>query len=99
MSEDKVYPYNPSIGEAVPQMAVLQEDTVHVDLNTVRLKPEVVQFVEKPPAGHTQTEEFKRELPSLIVQAALEAKLTRAYYLAYIAEGFTAEEAMRLCVH
>lgn len=41
-------------------------------------------------------EEFRRKLPTVIEHTKLMAKLHRAAYLAYLDEGFTAQQAMDL---
>jgi len=41
--------------------------------------------------------QMKKELPMMIEVQLYQAKIIRAKYLAFIAEGFTKEEALILC--
>lgn len=42
-------------------------------------------------------EKLKREIPHIAEGAALLAKVRRIHYLAYLEEGFTADQAILLC--
>lgn len=42
-------------------------------------------------------EQLKRNLPFLLEHAAIMAGIRRAAFLAYVAEGFTPEQALELC--
>lgn len=52
----------------------------------------------KPDPTKALTEALERELPELLRRAVMLAKVRRASYLALIEEGFTEEQALRLCV-
>jgi hypothetical protein len=42
-------------------------------------------------------DQFRRKLPEMLEHAQLQAKVRRASYLAYVAEGFTEAQALELC--
>lgn len=49
-----------------------------------------------PDALAADVERFRRNLGSMIEHGKLMAKMKRAWYLAYVAEGFTPKEALDL---
>jgi hypothetical protein len=102
MSKDKPPPFWPS--KPTPLVDVGNEGTAKALAEASPAeeeqpsKPTIVRMTDKPDPMQVTTEAFRRELPFLIERAALMAQMRRAYYLAYMKEGFTAEEALKLCV-
>lgn len=48
-------------------------------------------------AVKASVEESRRNLPAMLEHAKTMAQLRRAYYLAYVEEGFTEAQALELC--
>ncbi len=63
--------------------------------------PKIVSINEGVPPPKNEIEQvgesLRRNMAILIENQATVAKLRRAAYLAYVKEGFTAEEALTLC--
>lgn len=59
-------------------------------------RPTVVQLPERN-ATQAAGDKIRRELDAMIEATRLIAKYRRAAYEAYLAEGFTAEQALQLC--
>jgi hypothetical protein len=61
-----------------------------------------MEVVKMPPASDMAEakkalDESKRKLPLILEYTLIEAKMVRAKYVALMAEGFTAQEALDLC--
>lgn len=59
--------------------------------------PTLVDLPQKPDEMRAAVELIKRDAAALIEMGIVMAKIRRAHFLAYKAEGFTDAEALELC--
>lgn len=57
----------------------------------------VVDMPQRQSETRAAIERLRREIGDALEAAVLVAKIRRAHYLAYIAEGFTEAQALELC--
>lgn len=59
--------------------------------------PKLVELPAQKNEAAAMGDAVRRQLAAIVENATTLAKIRRANYLAYIAEGFTAQEALELC--
>ena len=59
--------------------------------------PNVVGLPTKPNEMRAAVESIKRDADAFVEMGQVMARIRRAHFLAYIAEGFTPGEALELC--
>lgn len=59
--------------------------------------PNIVGLPTKPNEMQAAVEAIKRDAQAFIEMGAVMARIRRAHFTAYIAEGFTPAEALELC--